>query len=297
MFLSPLPVTTSTLYVRFDVTRLFTMISLILYTMPRLSFETATTTKKAQIGARGGKHAPAKIIPTITIPTYSKGSGIPFRSWKKGGAYTQSVPYNHTNHRCLCAPSIYRDRICLCLSLSHKPRLTTWPPRTLTFSLVLPPAFSFPPPERPPITLGDILSFVRGGRRRRHARRSCLGFLSLALARRRQGALGLLLRLARVVDMRPLGFPRRIAGLVGALPIPRGAGRCFLLGRAARFLFLSFVLAPQGLGLEFVPLALDVFESVVAEVSTTESRGAAVFGNLLDSLPWSRVFRDKVGVL
>lgn len=97
--------------------------------------------------------------------------------------------------------------------------------------------------------------------------------------------------------MRPLCFPRHIAGLVGALPITRGAGRCFLLGRAPRFLFLPLVLAPQGLGLEFVPLALDVFESVGAEVSTRESRGAAVFGNLLDGLPWSRVFRDKVRVL
>lgn len=177
-----------------------------------------------------------------------------------------------------------------------QPRLTTWPPRTFTFWVFLPPALSFPPPERPPTTLGDILSFVRGGRRR-HARLGRLGFLSLALARGRLVALGLLLRLARVVDMRPLCFPRHIAGLVGALPITRGAGRCFLLGRAARFLFLSLVLAPQGLGLEFVPLALDVFESVVAEVSTTESRGHVVFINLLDGLPWSRVFRDKVGVL
>jgi hypothetical protein len=76
--------------------------------------------------------------------------------------------------------------------------------------------------------------------------------------------------------MRPLGLPRRVPALIRPLPLPVAVGaaafvslllRPGLLGGAGALFFLLLLLAPERLGLEFVPVTADVFEPRVKGVS------------------------------
>lgn len=81
--------------------------------------------------------------------------------------------------------------------------------------------------------------------------------------------------------MRPLGLTRRVAALIRPLPLSVAGGaatfmallfRPGLLGGACTLLFLLLLLAPESFGLEFVPVAANVFEPRVKGVSIESAR-------------------------
>ena len=94
--------------------------------------------------------------------------------------------------------------------------------------------------------------------------------------------IALLPRLATAgINVRALRVPLCVtAAFVWPLPFPvtgtAGFGRVFfrarllLLGSACALLLLAFLLSPESLGLELVPLAANVFEPVVHMVSVKD---------------------------